>query len=287
MRNNSVFTIYRPNKRHEESYFAIWRTIFLNILKYRDLIWELFKRDSFAIYKKSYAGIAWLVISPIFGIVSWIFLKGTGMFNPGEVDIPYPAYVLIGSSIWGLFVGLFNASAQTLESGQAILLQVNFPHEILFVKQILVQSVNFFISILLNVFILIIFGIAPSPYAIFLPFVLIPTFLLASAIGLIVSMISILTIDINKLISAFLQILLYTTPIIYSDKINNNIIQLIIKFNPLTYLICSARDIILYGRFYNNDIETYMLCSFLSVVLFLISLRLFYISEDKIIERML
>lgn len=287
MRNNSVFTIYRPNKRHEESYFAIWRTIFLNILKYRDLIWELFKRDSFAIYKKSYAGIAWLVISPIFGIVSWIFLKGTGMFNPGEVDIPYPAYVLIGSSIWGLFVGLFNASAQTLESGQAILLQVNFPHEILFVKQILVQSVNFLISILLNVFILIIFGITPSPYAIFLPFVLIPTFLLASAIGLIVSMISILTIDINKLISAFLQILLYTTPIIYSDKINNNIIQLIIKFNPLTYLICSARDIILYGRFYNNDIETYMLCSFLSVVLFLISLRLFYISEDKIIERML
>jgi len=248
-------------------------------------MWQLFKRDYFASYKKSFIGIAWVIVSPIIGIVSWLFLKKSGMFSPGNVGIPYPAYVLIGSSMWGLFLGVFNSTSMTLETAKDIILQVNFPREALLFKQAAIEAINFMISILINISILIIFGVKPSLYSLLLPLVAVPIVLLASSFGLVVSMISIVAFDMKQFITAVIGLLLYTTPIIYSNEISNKMVQLIIKWNPLTYLLCSARDIIIYGRLY--DTTGFIICSTLSVLFFFIALRLFYVSENKIIERML
>ena len=99
--------IYRPNQRHELGFFKTWAVLAKNIINSRELIWQLFKRDFFASYKKSFLGITWLFIAPIMGIVSWVYLNMTGMLHPGDVGIPYPAYVLVGTSMWGLFMGFF------------------------------------------------------------------------------------------------------------------------------------------------------------------------------------
>jgi ABC-type polysaccharide/polyol phosphate export permease len=56
------------------------------------------------------------------------------------------------------------------------------------------------------------------------------------------------------------------------------------KWNPLTYLVCSCRDIIIYGRLYHPT--GYWLAAVISLLTFMVSWRLFYVSEDKVIERM-
>ncbi|MFC1799069.1 hypothetical protein ACFLZL_04615, partial [Thermodesulfobacteriota bacterium] len=111
-------TVYRPNQRHDLGFFETWLVMSKNILKSRELIWQLFKRDFFAVYKKSFLGITWIFVAPLMGIVSWVFLNMTGMLHPGDVGIPYPAYVLVGSSVWGLFLGFFNSAKATLSSGK-------------------------------------------------------------------------------------------------------------------------------------------------------------------------
>ncbi len=50
-------------------------------------------------------------------------------------------------------------------------------------------------------------------------------------------------------------------------------------------LVCSARDIILFGRLYDN--QGFAIVSVLSLVAFLFAWRLFYVSEDKVVERMI
>ena len=80
-------------------------------------------------------------------------------------------------------------------------------------------------------------------------------------------------------------LMMYLTPIIYSDKVSSELARVIIKWNPLTYLVCSARDIVIYGRLY--DMGWYSIMSMLSILLFMLSWRLFYVSEEKIIERMI
>jgi len=276
---------YRPNQRHELGYLQTWLIMTKNIIKSRDLIWQLFKRDYFATYKKSFIGITWVILAPIFGIISWVFLRSAGMLNPGDVGIPYPAYVLIGTSMWGLFMGFFTSATQMLETGNRLVIQVNFAHEVLLLQQAAIHLSNFFFSFLVNIIVLIIFGVTPGWGIIFLPFVILPLFFLGSAIGLIASMISVVSVDINRILTTTMGLLLFTTPVIYSDKIGNVWVQQLINWNPLTYLVCSARDIVLFGRLYHP--AGYFICAIASFFIFLIGGRLFYVSENKIIEKMI
>ena len=277
--------VYRPNQRHDLGFFETWKIMFGNIIRSRELIWQLFKRDFFAVYRKSFIGITWVFISPLLGIASWIFLNSTGMLQPGDVGIPYPAYVLLGTSMWGLFMGFFNSASATLTSGQALVLQVNYPHEALLFKQTAQHLANFLISFALNIVVIIAFGVFPKWQILLFPLVILPLFFLGAAMGLVVSMISVVAVDIKRVINMGMGILMYAMPLIYADNVSHPLVQTIIKWNPLTYLVCSARDIIIYGQLYHA--VGYSICASLSLALFLVSWRLFYVSEDRIIERMI
>ena len=283
--SNQRITIYRPNQRHDLGFLETWIVMSKNIISSRELIWQLFKRDFFASYKKSFIGITWIFIAPIMGIISWVFLQKTGMLNPGDVGIPYPAYVLVGTSMWGLFMGFFNSANATLTAGKELVMQVNYPHEALLFKQTAQHLANFLIAFTMNIAVLLAFKVIPGWQIIFFPLVMLPLFFLGAAIGLVSSMISIVAVDISRIINMGMGLLMYITPVIYSDKVDSQLALTIIKWNPLTYLVCSARDIVIYGKLYNAP--GYFICTGLSLLLFMISWRLFFVSEDRIIERMI
>lgn len=281
----TLIILYKPNQRHELGFFKIWQVMIRNIIESRDLIIQIFKRDFLAGYKKTFLGWSWLIVSPLIGIISWVFMQKTGILNPGKIDIPYPVYVLIGTSMWGLFTSIITFSSATLSAGSDLIMQVNYPHEALLVKQIAQVLASFIISFAFIIAVMLLFGIFPSWEIIFFPIVIIPMFLLGLAIGLIVSMISVITVEINNVINVVLSVLLFTTPIIYSNNVENSFVLYMIKWNPLTHLICSARDILLYGRLYHT--WGYIIVSTLSLLLFLFSWRTFYVSENKLVERMI
>ena len=285
MNDTDQITIYRPNMRHDLGWFECWGVMARNVWGSRELIWQLFKRDFFAQYKKSFIGYAWAFIGPILGVVSWIFMQMTGLLKPGDVGIPYPAYVLIGSSMWGLYAGFLGSAQDTLSSGGALVMQVKYPHEAMLFKQVANQLAGFCITFVVNIAVLIAFKVVPSWATVFLPFVALPMFFLGSAIGLIMSMIGIVAVDISRVIGIPLGLLYYVTPVIYSDAPANPVLAEIIKWNPLTYLVCSCRDLVIYGRLYNPT--GYFITSAACFVLFMLSWRLFFVSEDKLVERMI
>jgi len=276
-------TIYRPNQRHEMSYWDAWAVMSRNIVRSRDLIWQLFKRDFFAGYKKSFIGVTWVVLTPLISIFVWLFLKRSGVLHPGEVGVPYPVYVLIGSSIWGLFLGFYTSASNTLTDGQQLVLQVNYPHEVFLFEKSLLQIVNFVIALVLNLVVLFFFGIIPGAAALLFPLVVLPLFFLGAGIGLFISMFSVVAFDIDKLVGTFMGLLIWSVPVIYSSDVKNHVAQAIIRWNPLTYLVCSARDILLFGRLYHP--AAYFASVALAFAVFFVSWRLFYVSESELAER--
>jgi lipopolysaccharide transport system permease protein len=277
--------IYEPNQRIKMGWIKTWKTMFLNIVNSWDLIVQLFKRDFFTQYKKSFIGMGWIILTPIMGIISWVFMNSTGILAPGDVGIPYPAYVLLSTSIFGLFGGFYGSAAGTLTAGAGFINQVNYPHDTLLIKQAMVQLAGFVITFGINIIVLLSFGVIPNWMIILMPILILPVFFLGAAIGLLSSLIAVVAVDINKVIGSFMGLLLYLTPVIYSPKTSNLVLQEIIKWNPLTYLIGGARDAILYGKIEHFD--RYLVASGISFLSFLIAWRLFYISEQKIIEKMI
>ncbi|MEI6125244.1 MAG: ABC transporter permease, partial [Pseudomonadota bacterium] len=234
MNNKNTTTVYTPGCRTKIGFFKAWASMFKNIITSRDLIVQLFKRDFFAVYKKSFLGICWIVIAPLIGIISWVFMNATGVLNPGDVGIPYPAYVLLGTSIWGLFMGFYTASAATLDVGAAFILQVKYPHEVLLVKQMAQQLANFLISFSMTIAVLIMFGVMPSWKILFFPVLILPLFFLGAAIGLVISVMNVISKEFQKFTDIVLGFCLYLTPVIYSPHFKNQILQEIIQWNPLT-----------------------------------------------------
>lgn len=278
-------TVYRANIRQELGFFATWVVMAKNVWNARELVWQLFKRDFFAPYRKSFIGITWVFVIPVVGMLSWIFMRGAGLLKPGDVGVPYPVYVLIGTTIWGLFMGLLRATSMTLTAGQSLVMQVNYPHEALLFKQSAEQITNFLIAFVLNVIVLVGFRVVPSWGILLFPVVLLPLVLLAAAGGLILSMIAVVAVDMSKAVEVGLGFLMFLTPVVYQPDAATGLASLVVKWNPLTYLVCSARNMILYGTLY--DPPLYFLWTIVSVILFLVSWRLFYVGEHKLIERMI
>ena len=133
--------------------------------------------------------------------------------------------------------------------------------------------------------ILLFFKVYPSWLIIFFPILIIPIFLLGSAIGLVSSILNVVAPDIQRLLGFFMGLLLFITPVIYSSKIDNPILQNVIKWNPLTYVIGGVRDAIIYGRI--DHFDRFLIVTGISFILFFMAWRFFYISEQKVIEKMI
>jgi lipopolysaccharide transport system permease protein len=283
--DNQTITIYEPNQRQKIGFLRSLLMMFRNIQTSRELIWQLFKRDFLAVYKKSFLGMGWLFISPIIGIISWVLMNATGILNPGDTGIPYPAYVLLSTSIWGLFMGFYGAAAGTLGAGGGFIMQVKYPHEALLIKQIAQHVASFLIGFLMNIAVLVFFGVIPSWKIIFFPLAILPLFFLGAGIGLIIAVISIVAVEIQRMVDTAFGFLIFLTPVIYAPNLTNPFIQTVTRWNPLTYLISGARDLIVYGQI--NDWQLFVYSSIFSLVVFIFSWRLFYVSEEKVIEKMI
>lgn len=280
----STITTYEAYTRENTGFFASVLVMLRNIYGSRELIWQLFKRDFLASNKKSFLGLGWIVLSPIIGILSWVFMNAAGVLRPGDVGIPYPAYVLLGTTFWGLFLGLFNGALQTLSAGQGFIAQVKYHHEAILAKQIMEQLANFAIVFALVLAALMIFGVYPSWQTLLLPLLILPMLFLACAFGLVLSPFNLMTVEVRKITDIAFGFLLLLTPIVYSAKVSNGVLGVIVKYNPLTYAVGNVRDVVAYGRL---DHPAYFLATALgSFLLFVLSWRLFFLAEEKVVEKM-
>lgn len=275
---------YTPHTRREKSSFQIWAQLAKNVFSSRETIFQMVRRDVFGSYKKSLLGVAWIGIAPIVGVISWIFMNYTGVLTPGDTSVPYPAYVLFSTSVWSLFAGFYSSSASTLRSGVGTITQIQYPHEILMVKQTIQHLINYSISLTLNCLILLSMGVGLSWKIIFFPFLVIPLFFLGAGIGLIVAILGSLIQEIQRGVDMLMGILIWVTPVIFTENQKNPVLAHVIKWNPLTYLIGAPRDLALMGTY--SHLETYFMVFLGTTGFFLLSWRFFYLAEHRIVEKL-
>jgi len=146
-----------------------------DIYAYRYLLRKLTLTALTIQFKKSFLGISWLVIQPLITIVAWVLLHGAGVFNPGNTGIPYPAYVLLSTSLWALFANLYSLVSNALVMNSQLLMQHNFPREILLLERGAVAIFNAFIPILLSLGVLLLYGVSIRWTIVFFPLAILPS----------------------------------------------------------------------------------------------------------------
>lgn len=276
--------VYEPEQRVKLGFVRCWVAMVVGIMQSRELIVQLFHRDMLASSKQSLLGIAWIWVSPLIGIASWLFLKQVGVLMPGKSDVPYPLFVLLGTTIWGMFIAVFTSAASSLTANGNLILHASFSHQVLVAQQVAQASLSVAANLILLAAAFVFFGICPQWTALFFPLSLVPLLLLGVGIGMIVSVLSILVRDMTKIITTLLGVLMFFTPVIYAPEAGNELLREFIWLNPLTYLVGGARDLMISGTI--RDAQGYAVAVSFAVAVFLLSWRIFFISEQKVAEKL-
>ncbi len=278
--NNSI-KIYQPN-RNAKLGFAIWKEMFSELIQSRELIIRFAIRDIIANYKQSILGVLWVFIMPVFTVATFVYLNYSGVFNIGKTSIPYPAYALIGVTIWQIFGTGMTACTTSLTGAGNLISKINFAKESMIFASIARTIFDFLVRILLLAGVFVIYNIVPSWTVIFLPFAIIPIFLFTLGLGFIVAVMNGIFRDTIQIVSIATTFLMFITPVLYPPPTIEPIATLN-KINPIGILVIGARDIVISGNF--TQPNEFIFASIFSIFFFLFSWRAFHMMEPRIAER--
>ena len=222
-----------------------WQLINLQELsEYRDLFYFLVWRDIKALYAQTILGFSWAVLAPLIQIVIFtiIFGKVAKLDTDG---IPYFLYSTVAIIPWTYMSNALSASSQSLVGNTQMLGKVYFPRLIYPVIPILSKFVDFIISLLILIPVMIYYDVAPTWNMLYLPLFLLMMMVVPAAFGMWLSALAIRYRDVKFAMQFLTRLLIYTAPILYSASAIPQEYRLVYSLIPIVGVIEGYRACLL------------------------------------------
>lgn len=277
-------TVYQPNETQGGVIWGIRRAA-TDISLSRHVIARLFWRDFIAQFRQKLLGYFWAVLSPLVGIASFLFLFFIGVLRPGEGEISYPAYVMVGTAIWGCLPGSMGAVSGGLQAQADLIMRTRIPKLALALSSLAGLLYGILISMVTMTVIFILTGTTPTWWLLAYPLLALPMVLLGTSVGLVLSVLGSIARDLTPMISQMLALAMYVTPVIYvHSTVQNAFVKTLIDWNPMSYLVDVPRSLICLGH--SDHTGVFLMVAMGTAVLVAIGLRIFYLLEDLVAERL-
>ena len=274
-------TVYTSDK--QTHFFKELKDVFKDIKKSNFLAYQMTKRDIQSQHRQSVLGIFWILFPVIINSFIWLFLNGSGVVNisiPG--GIPYPVYVILGTTIWNIFTETIQSPILSVNQGRGIISKINFPKEALLMSGIYKIIFNLLIKMIPIIGVMIYYQVVPSWDIIFFPIYILAILLFSFSIGLIITPLGLIYTDISRILTTGIPFLMYVTPVVYAIP-KSGFFKYLFELNPMTYLITDTRNYLL-GL--DTQYTLYIIIlSILSFVLLSIGLVIFRKSMPIVIEK--
>ena len=206
-RNKLATTVIKPNQG--------WS--FVNLLElwsYRELVWVMIVRDIKVRYKQTVMGVAWAVIQPLTMMLIFTLIFGRLAQIPSD-GYPYPIFVFSGMLAWNFFSTSVSTAGVSLISSSNLVSKVYFPRIIIPVSSIGVSFIDFLISVLILMALMLFYAQPVSSSILLLPLFLCGLILVSIGMGSWLAAITVTYRDFRYVITYMLQIWMYLTPVIY------------------------------------------------------------------------
>lgn len=189
------------------------------VLLYRGLIWMLVKRDWKTMYAQTVLGPVWIIISAILSssVLTFVFGKVADLSTEG---VPQFLFYMAGNILWMDFSACISKLSGTFLSHANLMGKVYFPRICVPIAGMVTRQLQFLIQFV------VFFGVwifyrndleswCLSRQIFLIPFLFMELMLLAFGCGLILTSITVKYRDLSVLVSFFLQIWMYLSPVVY------------------------------------------------------------------------
>lgn len=268
---NSTLTIIKPPTRWV--HFPI-----KEIWEYRELLYFLAWRDILAQYKQTVFGVAWALAKPISQalIYTLIFGKVAKLSSSG---LPYTIFTFCGIVAWGIFSVTLTSSTGSVILNTNLITKVYFPRIIIPTSSLGRGGLDFLISFLILIVLMIGYGVSPSWSLLFFPLFIILGIAITLGIGLTFSAIAVKYRDLAQALPFMIQLWFWVTPVAYGLENIPEKLMWIFYINPMTWIIQGFRWSLLgVGEM---DWLRILITGLFSIFIFLVGIIYFNKTESK------
>ena len=235
--NTEHFKVIR--KRH-----GLISVDFRELWQYRELFWFLALRDILVRYKQAVIGIAWSILQPLFTMVIFSIIFGRLAKWPSD-GVPYPILTFTALLPWQFFAQSMSSSSQSIVGSASIISKVYFPRLIIPTSAVISGTIDFCISFVILIGMMVWYKIVPTANIIYLPLFLLLAFTAALGVGLWLSALNVEFRDVFCVVPFLVQAGQYLSPVAYSSSIIPEKWKLLYSLNPMAGVIDGFRWCIL------------------------------------------
>jgi lipopolysaccharide transport system permease protein len=195
-----------------------WQPIDLReILRFRDLWWELARRDVRLRYRQTALGVAWVLVQPIAaaGIFSFVFQVMAGLRVDG---VSYFAFAFAGLVAWNVFGSTLSKTSACMIGNAALVSKVYFPRLVLPLSTVASTLVDLAVSFAALAVLAGLHGRLAL-----LPLLTVPLWValligVALGVGLVCAALTVAYRDVQYVLPVVIPMLLYATPVAYQSS---------------------------------------------------------------------
>jgi ABC-2 type transport system permease protein len=220
----------------------------------RELLGNLVLRELRSRYKKSVLGWTWSLLNPLASVLVYWVIFGVFLEVPTPTGDPsglksFVIFLICALVAWNFFSNAVSTSIEVLVGNANLIKKVYFPRELLVASSVGALGVTFLIELGVVCVVLLIVGNMVLPW---IPVLLVYVALLAAfvlGLGLVLSVTNVYFRDVRHFVSIAMQVLFYSTPIVYPLSVVPDKWLWLYELNPLVRFIEAFRNVLYDLRF--------------------------------------
>lgn len=232
--------ILEPGRSERHYWRDLWH--------YRELFQVLAWRDVTVRYKQTVIGVAWAVVRPFLTMIVFTVIFNKVAKLPSDGTAPYALLVFAAMLPWQFFATALGEASNSLVNNSNLISKVYFPRLIVPMATIVVAFVDFLVSFVILVGMMIWYGFSPGWQILMLPLFVAIAFLASVGPSLWITSLNVKYRDFRYVIPFLVQFGLYISPVGFSSSVVPEKWRLLYSLNPMVGVIDGFRWSILGGE---------------------------------------
>jgi len=260
------------------------------LLRHRNVLWNLTLREIRVRYKQSLLGVVWALFVPLAMMLTFafVFCRVTKLADAFTTTMPYPIFLYIGLLPWVFFAQSVNAATSSLVANRNLVTKIYFPREVFPLSAILSGLFDFLLASTVLIGLVVYYDVA-TPWEFHLhgtvfwvPVAFGVQLVFMAGLGMWLSLANLFYRDVKYLITVLLQLWMFLTNVIYPLPTGDPLVKAIISANPMTPIIAAYRRGLIDGL--APEPGPFLAAAFISVFVLATGWRLFRVTEHKFAE---
>lgn len=240
---------YRSRDTEQKGLLQDAREIAGDFWRFRDLLYQMTRRDIRIRYKQAVMGFGWAVFMPLLIVAAGVLVRvAMAQVSGGELQREHIAGLAVKSLPWAFFVGAIGFAVNSLTGNLNLVTKIYFPREVMPLSSVFAQLFDTSISAAFLTVVLPFLGVRLTAGLLWVPLLLLLLVTFTAAACLVLACANLFFRDVKYIVQVLLTFGIFFTPVLWEPTMLGEIGGRLIMLNPLAPILEGMRLAIVEGH---------------------------------------